>query len=298
MELRGNDRLGISLLNPPLSDIYAFHREQGTPMEVATAVGVDPAILLATVLKMPAGIDKLEGAGGLIGEAVTLERAKTVNIHVPAHAEIIIEGTIDPSGEEKDGTLGESSGYYMSFGQSPTIHISAVTLRPEPCFQAILPWSLEVDHLLSFVHGLNFIPKMKKEHPSIVDIHFVPGTFGAHAVISMANRNKSEIRGALTMALSFSNIKQVVIVDADVDPQDYLEVEWALTTRCQPDKDIIVISSLRGQPIDPSAAEGFATAKIGIDATRPKMEGFEKVGFPDGVQESVAAVIKGLKKRG
>jgi len=298
MEVRGKAQLGISLLNPPLSDIYAFHRQKGTRMEVATAIGVDPAILVATVLKMPAGLDKLEGAGGLIGEAVSLEKAKTVDIDVPANAEIIIEGTIDPKGEEKDGTLGESSGYYMSFGQSPTINISAVTLRAEPCFQAILPWSLEVDHLLSFIHGLNFIPKMKKEIPSILDIHFVPGTFGAHAVIAMDNPNKGEIRGALAMALGFSNIKQAVIVDGDVNPRDYLEVEWALTTRCQPDKDIIVISSLRGQPIDPSAGEGFATAKIGIDATRPRNKGFEKVGFPDAIQERVAMVINALKKRG
>lgn len=298
MEVRGPAELGISLLNPPLSDIYAYHREKGTRMEVATAVGVDPAILISTVLKMPAGIDKFESAGGLIGTPVPLEKARTVDINVPAQAEVIIEGYIDPAGEEKDGTLGESSGYYMSFGQSPTIHVTAVSLRPAPCFQAILPWSLEVDHLLSFIHGLNFIPKMKKEIPTIQDIHFIPGTFGAHAVMAMKNPNRSEIRSALTMALSFTNIKQAVVVDVDVNPRDYLEVEWALTTRCQPDKDIIVISSLRGQPIDPSSGEGFATAKIGIDATRPGGKGFEKVGFPAHAEEKAASIIQTFRKRG
>jgi 2,5-furandicarboxylate decarboxylase 1 len=90
----------------------------------------------------------------------------------------------------------------------------------------------------------------------------------------------------------------VITVDKDVNPRDFLEVEWALTTRCQPDRDFIVIPSLRGQPIDPSAGEGFATAKVGIDATRPKKEGFEKVGFPDAVQNRVASIINDLKKRG
>jgi 2,5-furandicarboxylate decarboxylase 1 len=298
MGVRGKAQLGINLVNPPLSDIFAFHREKGTPMEVATAIGVDPAILIATALKMPAGIDKLEGAGGLIGEAVSLEKAKTVDINIPANAEIIIEGVIDPRAKGKGGTMGESGGYYMSFGQNPTINVTAITLRREPCFQAMLPWSLEVDHLLAFLHGLNFIPKMKREVPSILDVHFVPGTFGAHVVISMDNLNKGEIRSALTMALSFINIKQAIVVDEDVNPRDYLEVEWAMTTRCQPDKDIIVIPSLRGQPIDPSAGEGFATAKIGIDATRPKKEGFEKVGFPDEIQGKVASIINELKKRG
>ena len=114
----------------------------------------------------------------------------------------------------------------------------------------------------------------------------------------MDTSNKAEIRCALTMAMGFTNIKQAVVVDGDVNPRDYLEVEWALTTRCQPDKDIIVIPCLRGQPIDPSAGEGFATAKIGIDATRPRKEGFEKVGFPEAIQKSVASVMNKLEKRG
>jgi 2,5-furandicarboxylate decarboxylase 1 len=139
---------------------------------------------------------------------------------------------------------------------------------------------------------------MKKMIPSILDVHFVPGTFGAHVVMAMNNPNKGEIRCALTMAMSFTNIKQVVVVDEDVNPRDYLEVEWAVTTRCQPDKDMIVIPALRGQPIDPSAGEGFATGKIGIDATRPKRDGFEKVGFPEAVRKKVASVINGIEKRG
>jgi 2,5-furandicarboxylate decarboxylase 1 len=298
MGVRGKDKLGINLVNPPLADIYRFHVRQGSRMEVATAIGVDPSILIATVLKMPGGVDKFEGAGGLIGEAVCVEKAKSVDINVPANAEVIIEGFIDPKAEKRGGTMGESGGYYMSFGQNPTINVTAVTLRPNPCFQAMLPWSLEVDHLLSFIHGLNFIPKMKKMIPTILDVHFVPGTFGAHVVMAMNNPNKGEIRCALTMAMSFTNIKQVVVVDEDVNPRDYLEVEWAVTTRCQPDKDMIVIPALRGQPIDPSAGEGFATAKIGIDATRPKKDGFEKVGFPEAVRKKVASVINGIEKRG
>ncbi|MBN2123483.1 MAG: UbiD family decarboxylase, partial [Deltaproteobacteria bacterium] len=95
MGIRGKRELGISLLNPPLSEIYAVHREQGTRMEVATAIGVDPIVLFATVLKVPRGTDKMAVAGGLTGEAIRTEHADTVDLEVPAWAEIIIEGVID-----------------------------------------------------------------------------------------------------------------------------------------------------------------------------------------------------------
>lgn len=297
MEVRGGGELGISLLNPPLSEIYALCRRENRKMEVATAIGVDPALLIAAVLKIPRGTDKLAAAGGLIGQAVETQRAETVDVEIPAYADIIIEGVIDPAGDEKDGTLGEASGYYMTFSKSPTVHVTAISFREDPCFQAIMPWSLEVDNLLTLVHGNNFIPKMKKEVPSLLDIRFVPGTFGAHAVMSIANDQKGEIRRALTLALSFTNIKKAIIVDEDIDPGDPMEVEWALCTRFQADRDLIFIPSVGGQPIDPSSGPGFATAKIGLDATRPEKEGFEKVDFPGEVKERTIPLINELRKK-
>jgi len=297
LEVRGNAELGISFVNPSLSDIYAFHKDNGTRMEVATSIGIDPAILVGTVLKMPGTTDKLAGVGGLIGEALSTENPETVDIEIPAYTEITIEGYIDPAEEEKDGTLGEVSGYYLSF-MSPTIHITSISHRKEAFYQSILPWSLEVDHLLSFVYGLDFIPKMKMGIPSLLDIHLVPGTFGAHTVMSIDSDNRGEIRGALTMALSFSNIKKAVIVNTDVDPRDPLAVEWAMATRFQADTDLIVIPSLKGQPIDPTSGEGFTTAKVGVDATRPRVKGFEKVNFPEEVQGRLPSLINELKKEG
>ncbi|MBN2124235.1 MAG: UbiD family decarboxylase, partial [Deltaproteobacteria bacterium] len=206
-------------------------------------------------------------------------------------------GVIDPRGEEKDGTLGEASGYYMSFPSSPTIQVTALRLREDPYFQAILPWSLEVDHLMSLIHGLNFIPKMLKEVPSLRSIHLVPGTFGSHAVMSIGSDDRSEIRRALTLALSFTSIKKTVIVNEDIDPEDSLEVEWALATRFQADRDLILIPSVKGQPIDPSSGEGFATTKLGMDATRPRKHGFEKVDFPEEIKGRLAPIMETLGEK-
>jgi UbiD family decarboxylase len=113
--------------------------------------------------------------------------------------------------------------------------------------------------------------------------------------MSIDTDNKGEIRRALTLALSFSNIKKAVIVDGDVEVEDDHEVEWAIATRFQGDRDLIIIPDVRGQPIDPSSKEGFLTTKIGMDATRPKKEGFEKVDVPVEVKQRLASMLNNLK---
>ena len=300
MEVRGKNTLGISLLNPPLADIYAHHRREGKKMEIATAIGVPPAVFIASIFKVPRGIDKLSLAGGLQGEPVETTMARTVDIDIPAHGEIVIEGYIDPKEKEEDGTLGESSGYYMAFGKSPTIRVTGFRYRKGAIYHAVVPWAREVDSLLYLVHGLDFIPKMRREVPSLRRIHLVPMTFGSHVVMSIDTDHKGEIRRALTLALSFTNVKKAIVVDVDVDPEDDQEVEWALATRFQADRDLIVVPELRSQPIDPSSrwtGEGFLSAKMGLDATRPKKEGFEKVDVPEEVRNRLSAVLKDLKGR-
>jgi 2,5-furandicarboxylate decarboxylase 1 len=296
MEVRGKDRLGISLLNPPLSEIYGKYKRKRRKMEIATVIGLDPLIFIAAILKASVGLDKLSIAGGIRGKAVPIVKAENVDLQIPAFAEIQIEGFIDPRGMEEDGVLGESSGYYMGFSKSPAIQVTAITLRENAIYHAIVPWSLEVDNLLYLVHGLDFIPKMKREIPSIKEIRLIPGTFGSHAVMSLDTENRGEIRRALSLALSFTNIKKVIAVNTDVNLQDDQELEWALATRFQADRDMIVTTNLRGQPIDPSSGDGFLTAKMGLDATKPRLEGFEKVGVPEEVRKRITPVIQRLAK--
>ncbi len=138
---------------------------------------------------------------------------------------------------------------------------------------------------------------MKREIPSLKRIHLIPGTFGSHVIMSIETDRKGEARRALNLALSFKNIKKAIIVDDDVNPEDDQEVEWALATRFQGDRDLIVLSDLRGQPIDPSSKEGFLTTKMGMDATRPKKEGFEKVDVPIEVKQRLTPILGKLKRK-
>lgn len=296
IEVRSDTTLGISLVNPPLSDIYAYHKANGTRMELATAIGVDPAILIGTVLKAKGATDKLASVGGIMGSAVATEMANTIDVEVPAYSEALIEGYIDPEEEELYGTLGEVSGYYKAF-KSPTIHITAISLRREAIYQSLLPRGTEVENILAFVYGMDFIPKMKAEFSSLIDIHFVPGTFGAHAVLSIDSDNRGEIRRAATMALSYPYVKKAIMVNPDIDPHDPFDVDWAMATRFQADRDLIVLSDMKGQPIDPTAGDGFVTSKIAIDATRLQKAGFERIGFPKAVQDRLSAIINDIRKR-
>jgi UbiD family decarboxylase len=115
--------------------------------------------------------------------------------------------------------------------------------------------------------------------------------------MSIETDRKGEARRALNLALSFKNIKKTIIVNDDVNPEDNQEVEWALATRFQGDRDLIVLSDLRGQPIDPSSKEGFLTTKIGMDATRPKKEGFEKVDVPIIVKQRLDPILGKLNRK-
>jgi 2,5-furandicarboxylate decarboxylase 1 len=298
VEVRGAKELGISFVNPPLAGVYEAHKKAGSPMEISIAIGVDPAILLSSVFKCPPNMDKLCAAGGLIGTPIHLMHAHTVDLEIPAQAEVVIEGVIDPRVTEEKGVLGEVSGYYLAFS-SPSITITAVTVRDRPHFQALLPQGNEVDQILTFIHGLNVIPKMKTFFPSILDLHFTPGTFGSHLVMAMDSDKQGEARRALTMALSMQAIKKAVIVNGDVDIRDPLAVEWALATRFQADKDLIVIPGLGGQVLDPSANQDYTTTKIGMDATHPHRDGFEKIDFPEDARKSAMkfeiATTKGVK---
>ncbi len=293
IEIRGKTSLGISLVNPPLSNIYAAHKVEGSRMNVAVALGVDPAILIGSVLSPQQGVDKLASAGGMVGSAIATVKAQTADVEVPAYAEIVLEGYIDPKEDEQDNILGEVSGMYVAFS-SPTIHVTTVTMRRNAVYHGLLPHGAEVDQLLSFIFGLKIIPRMKQDFPSIIDIHFTPETFGSHIVMSMDTDDRGDIRRAITAMLTFSNVKKAVVVDKDVDIRNPLEVEWAMATRFQADRDLIIIPGLKGPAIDPSAGVGFMTAKQGIDATCPAQKGFERIRFPDEIRNRLPYSINEL----
>jgi 2,5-furandicarboxylate decarboxylase 1 len=285
LQVLGPNKLGILILPRHLWHIFQKAEENNQPLEVALVIGADPLTLLASQAITPFGFDELEIAGALHGEPLQLVKCETVDIEVPAYAEIVLEGRLLPGVREMEGPFGEYPKYYGPASKKPVIVIDAVTCRRQPIYQTIVAATKE--HLL-----LGAIPReaglfqiVKQAVPTVQAVHLTPG--GAcryHAVIAIDKRNEGEAKNAMFAAFASSaEIKHVVVVDKDVDIFNSEDVEWAIATRCQAGRDVIIISGAHGNKLDPSSDDGISD-KMGIDATVPlgaPAERFEKIKIPD-----------------
>ena len=295
MELRGPKELGMALLNPPLTEIYERCKKQGRPMPVAVVIGVEPITFLSFALRVPPGVDKLELAGGLRGEPVEVTPGELTGIEVPARAQFLLEGTLDPRDERKDGPLGEICGYYLAVPSTPTFKVECISSCKSPIYHALLPRSREADLMLTLVAEAIFSPRIGELFPFVKGFAFMPHTFGSSLVLKVEQSSREEVRALIVYLLSLGMIKKVVVVDEEVDIQNYWEVEWAVMTRCQPDKDIIIIDGLKGQAIDPSSVRPPLTSKIGIDATGyERVKGWERVSFPEEAEDKAESYLQSL----
>ncbi|MBM3390378.1 MAG: UbiD family decarboxylase [Betaproteobacteria bacterium] len=291
----GGRRFGILLANPPLSQFLANAEASGKPLEVAVALGVDPAMLIAAVVKSgPQGPDKMEVAGSLRGAPVELVRALTVDIEVPARAEVILEGHVLPGVREPEGPFGENTGYYFS-NVSPVIELTAVTHREDFIFPALVPWTADVDTLLSLAGGAELFGQLKSLVRGVVDFDLVPGTCSFAAVASVRDCPKHEVRRLIHLALTLDKrLKSFTVVDDDIDIRSPREVAWALATRFQPARDTVILDGMEGYVIDPSSAGG-AGSKMGFDATRGAGAAFDKIAMPKAAVARARAAMTAIQ---
>lgn len=295
IQLKGGNRLGIFLANPPVATFLERAEQRNQGLEVTVAIGVDPAILIGAVVKgTAAGPDKFAVAGGLKGEAIELTKAETVELLVPARAEIILEGRIIPNFREDEGPFGESTGHYFR-NNSPVIEVHAVTHRRDFIFQAIQVWGAEPEVLLALGGSAEIIRQLKQMVPALQAIHFAAGTCSFHAVASVKEGAPEEVRRLMALVLNMDpRVKQITVVDDDVNIYDMKEVQWALATRFQADRDLLLLTGLKGYVIDPSLGPDGVTAKLGFDATKKghALSKFEKITIPE---KSMARVAESLK---
>lgn len=278
LQIQGKDRLGVLLHSPPLSEYFAKAEAAGKPLDCAVACGVDPNILSAAVAKGGMTTDKMALAGGLSAEPVKVVRGETVDINVPAFAEVVVEGRLLPNVRVEEGPFGESTGYYLTY-QSPVIEVTAITRRKKAIFEIIEPWGREGEVLGYLGYGSEMVRQLKELVPNMVAFHLIPHTCSSHAVASVNDRGRRDARRLLYLILTlFPGVKKATVVDTDVNIYDPYEVEWALATRFQADRDLIVLHDVPGLGIDPSSRKG-RSSKIGMDATIPgdEPEKFEKI---------------------
>ena len=287
MLLLGKDRL--SLWAPPdhhLGRMILKAEEKGRGLEVATAIGVEPAIVIGSQAKVPYGIDEFYVAGGLRDAPVQLTRCESIDVEAPASAEIVIEGVTVPGERIADGPYGEYPGCYSAAKQAPVLQVTAITMRENPIYQtALTGMPVTENHtLIEYANAAVVYREAKKIVPEIKAVHMTPGgTFRHHVVVAIRKRSQEEARNVILALLALGiGLKQVTVVDDDIDVYDPLDVEWALSTRMQPDKDIIIIPRIACSTLDPSVPAPRITAAWGIDATMPigDSQRFEKIKTP------------------
>jgi len=266
------------------------YRAMNKPMPVATAIGVPPAVLAAALSKPPYGQDEMGVAGAIAGEPIPLVKCKTVDLEVPADAEIVLEGEVPPdtSEWELEGPLAEFTGHYHTLEKQlkPVVNLTAVTYRNKPIFQGtsngVPPneglTGPEIGGTAGAWQGLQ-----RAGIPGIKEVSLPEWGVGMVVVVSMDRHfYLGNVRQIIYhIFANYYMSKWVIVVDDDVDIYDLGSIQWALATRVQPHRDIIITDNrLVGIQLDPSIHPDIRniprsqTSKIGIDATK-HFKGFE-----------------------
>ncbi|MCG0278512.1 MAG: UbiD family decarboxylase [Thermanaeromonas sp.] len=270
LQVLGPNRLGILILPRHLFQFFQSAEKEDKPLEVAIAIGLDPLVLLASQALTPPGVDEFTIASALYGHPLELVKCETVDLEVPAQAEIVLEGRILPRVREIEGPFGEYPRYYGPASPKPVIELTAMTSRRDPIYHTIVPATRE--HLLlgAIPREAGLLQTIRNTVPNVVSVHLTPGGgCRYHAVISIDKRNEGEAKNAIFAAFSSSHeIKHVVVVDKDVNIFEPEEVEWAIATRCQAGRDVFIVERALGNKLDPSSDDGISD-KMGIDATVP-----------------------------
>lgn len=270
----GPDRLILRWL--PHRGGAAHHRQwmrSGAPMPVAVALGCDPALLLSAALPLPETVSELTFSGVLRGARAEVAPAVSVPLMVPAQAEIVIEGWVHPGDTAPEGPFGDHTGYYNAAEPFPVMRVSAITCREDPLYlTTVTGRPPDEPSVIGEVFNDLALPVIRAQIPEVLDLWLPPAACSYRmAVVKIAKRYPGQARRVM-MALwgmlpQFSYTKVIVAVDDDIDPRNWNDVLWAISTRMDPARDLMVTD---GTPMDyldfASPREGLA-GKLGIDAT-------------------------------
>ncbi|WP_109471878.1 UbiD family decarboxylase [Ornithinimicrobium cavernae] len=275
-----------------LGRVIARARAAGRPVEIAIVIGHHPAYAIASQLKNPTSVDTHELVGALLGAPLRVTPGATVDLPIPADAEIVLEGRVDPTNMEAEGPFGEFSYYYGS-AQAPVCTVTAVTRRADAIFHDLHPTHAEHRCLWLFPgREARLLQAVRRSVPGVRDVRipFMGGSLSAY--IQVEKQKQADGTQAILAALASDHfIKHVYVVDEDIDIHDDQQVLWALNVRFQAGRDLMVLPNQKGIRMDPSArrvnpesATELVTDKLGFDATRPFFPA-----FPDRADRPVAA---------
>ncbi|MBI4199139.1 MAG: UbiD family decarboxylase [Chloroflexi bacterium] len=279
----GKDRLGC-MINPGNDGAYIArrHAELDQLMQVALVIGHHAGVVQASLARQ---VVELELMGGFLGEPLEVTRGETVDLPIPAQAEIVIEGIIDPKNMATDGPYAEYLGYY-GVANKPcyVIQVTAITMRKDAIYHHLDSSQREHTWSGSLISQVAMYDKLKAQFPTLKAVN-IRGWLGTY--VSLRQRVAGEGRQAALVAVTDNYGKTVVAVDDDIDVFNEQEVMWAISTRMVADEDLLILPGVKGAHLDPVSYgesrphRGPMTTHLVIDATRPVEHEFEVKIEPD-----------------
>ena len=287
----------------------AFERAKrsGVALPIVVCIGADLALQYTAATmgsQMPESADELAAAGGFCGRPLTVVKAVTQDLLVPAETEIVLEGRILPDQTTEEGPFGEFVGYLSPANDSPVFEVTAITHRDQPLYQAINGYSLETTMLRKYVLEASLLKVLQAASPIVVDAEMTGGGLHRFHAVLQVRKSSSQHDGLQRNAIlaAFGALKDldlIIAVDDDIDIRNPHEVEYAVATRMEASRDLFVIPDARGHEYVRVGANGIR-AKVGIDATVAFEERsrFERCTFADVTlhPESISAEPALLKK--
>ena len=261
---------------------YEMNKENSQKTEVAIVIGADPATVFSAVAPVPEGLDKFLFAGITRKKGIDLVKCRTIDVQVPATAEIVLEGYVDPSELNVEGPFGDHTGYYTPPEPFPTFTLTGIMMRKNPIYlTTVVGKPILEDAYIGKVIERSFLPLVRLFQPEVVDFSMPPaGWFQGLAIVSIKKRYPGQAKKVM-MGLwgmgQLSLTKILIAVDQDVNVHDMNDVIWAVTTRADPKRDTMLIDNAPTDTLDPASPLLNLGSKMGIDATKKmKEEGYER----------------------
>ncbi len=257
-------------------------KERGEKIPAAIIIGGEPATIFSSIAPVPEGLDKYLFAGITRKEGIKMVKCKTIDLEVPANAEIVFEGYVDPEDIRDEGPFGDHTGYYTPVEPYPTFTLTGIMRRKDPIYiTTVVGKPILEDAYIGKVIERSFLPLIQMLQPEVVDYSMPPaGWFQGFAIISIKKRYPGQAKKVM-MGLwgmgQLSLTKMFVVVDDDINVHDINDVIWAITTRADPARDTTIINNTPTDTLDPASPLVNLGSKMGIDATqKTKEEGYNR----------------------
>ncbi len=257
-------------------------KDRGEKIPTAVIIGGEPATIFSSIAPVPEGLDKYLFAGITRKEGIKTVKCKTIDLDVPANAEIVLEGYVDPEDIRDEGPFGDHTGYYTPAEPFPTFTLTGIMRRKDPIYvTTVVGKPILEDAYIGKVIERSFLPLIQMLQPEVVDYSMpAAGWFQGLAIISIKKRYPGQAKKVM-MGLwgmgQLSLTKMFVVVDDDINVHDMNDVIWAITTRTDAVRDTIIINNTPTDTLDPASPLVNLGSKMGIDATqKTREEGYER----------------------